>query len=309
VTGNPPDEATEALPADGARSGAPSPRSTADRAAAFAAGQAPIDRAAALRTGSAPVPRKFVLWVIAGFAILGIGGLMAEHFIGNGGAGSSTAAPTTVAGASTAAPPPPVPPGGPPIGASLNAFVGLARLAGGQAPTLALHDQNGTPWTLTHARGKVVVLTFFNSECNDICPVLADEIAQARGVLGVQSSNVEFVVVNTDPRYTSPTPVPPALAQAGLIDQAGVLFLNGPLSELNAIWSSYGVTVTVQRSTQVVTHNDIMYFIGRTGKMKLRATPFADEDRLGRYTLAPDAIHRFAQGTAEAATSVMGAAP
>ena len=42
--------------------------SEADRAAAFASGRVPVDRAAALRAGSVPVPKKFVMWVIVGFA-------------------------------------------------------------------------------------------------------------------------------------------------------------------------------------------------------------------------------------------------
>jgi cytochrome oxidase Cu insertion factor (SCO1/SenC/PrrC family) len=305
---SPPDGTTTSLPADDSNTERQGSLSAADRAVAFATGKAPIDRSAALRAGSPPVPAKFIRWIIVGLAILGVGGLLAEHFVSTAGVGSPATTPTTLAGTGSAAPPPPIPPGAPPISASLNAFIGLSRLAGNQAPALALHDQNGAPWTFAHSRGKVVVLTFFNSECNDICTVLASEIAQARGMLGVRSTNIEFVTVNSDPRYTSLTPVPPALAGTGLINQAGVIFLNGRLSDLNSIWSSYGVTVTVERSTQVVTHNDVMYFIDPVGRMRLRATPFANEDRFSTYTLAPDAIHRFAQGIANAATSLVGTA-
>ncbi len=282
--------------------------SATDRAAAFATGRAPVDRSTALRAGSTPVPRKFILWIAAGFAILGVGGLVAEHFVGSAGTGSPTTAPTTLAGTGGAPPPPPVPPDAPPINASLNAFIGLGRLTGHQAPAVALHDQTGAAWTLSQARGKVVVLTFFNSGCNDICSVLANEIAQARALLGGRSASVVFVVVNSDPLHTSLTPVPPALVQTGLINQANVVFLNGQLSDLNSIWRSYGVTVTVERTTHVVNHNDIMYFIGPTGKAELRATPFANEDHLGVYSLAPDGIRKFDQGVAASATSMLGQA-
>ena len=60
--------------------------SEAQRAAAFSSSRAPVDRAAALRAGSVPVPRKFVLWAILGFAVLGLGGVAVEHFVGNAGA-------------------------------------------------------------------------------------------------------------------------------------------------------------------------------------------------------------------------------
>jgi cytochrome oxidase Cu insertion factor (SCO1/SenC/PrrC family) len=303
----PPEGATTAPPGDGETDGGEQePLSVAERAAAFATGQVPVDRAAALRAGSAPVPRRFVRWVVVGFAILGVGGVLADHFVGNVGVGSTANTTTTLAGTGGPAPPTPAPPSGPPVGASLNAFIGLTRLAGNQAPPVSLRDQHGARWALGDARGKVIVLAFFNAACDDICPVLADEIAAARAVLGPKDAGVEFAAVNTDPRDTSPAPVPPSLGQTGLVNLANVVYLNGPLSELNTVWSSYGVTVTVQKSTQVVTHTDVMYFIGPTGKMTLRATPFANEDRLGAYSLAPDQIQKFGRAVADAATSVLG---
>ena len=296
-------------------SGAPGPTapqahtslSAADRAAAFASGTAPVDRAAALRAGSTPVPRKVILWIIVGFAALGLGGVVVEHFFGNAGAGSATATPTTLAGTGGtggAAPPTPTPPAAPPVNASIDSFLGLKQLGTARAPAVALHDQNGAPWALGSAHGKVVVLTFFDSACDDICPVLAEEISQADALLGPGSANVEFVVVNTDPLATSATPPPPALTESVLSGQANVTFLNGQLAGLNGIWSSYGVSVTVQKSTHVVTHNDIMYFIDPLGRLRLRATPFANEDQLGSYSLPPGDIQRFAQGVAASAASL-----
>lgn len=116
------------------------------------------------------------------------------------------------------------------------------------------------------------------------------------------------MIVNSDPRLTSLTTVPPALAQTGLLDRTNVIFLSGPLSDLNRTWSNYGVTVTVDRATKVVTHTDVMFFIGPTGRMKLRATPFANEDQLGVYSLAPDGIRTFARGIADSAASLVGKA-
>ncbi len=322
VDGPTPDRAAggAAGEAAGGGTGRQAPLSAADRAEALATGRVPVDRSAALRAGTAPVPRRFVRWVIVGFAVLGLGGVVAEHFAGNAGVGATTASTTTLAGTGgatppaaaappAAAPPSPVPPGSPPVTSTLNAFIGLTRLAGNPAPALALQDQSGAPWTMAGARGKVVVLTFFNSECNDICPVLASEVEQAAGMLGARGANVEFVIVNSDPRATSPAPVPPALVETGLLNQAHVVFLDGSLSALNRIWTSYGVTVAVQRSTQVVTHTDLMDFIGPDGSMELRATPFADENQLGVYSLAPDGIHRFAQGIADSAAGLLRTAP
>ena len=85
-------------------------------------------------------------------------------------------------------------------------MIGLTHLTGRPAPAISLQDQNGRSWTLADAAGKVVVLTFFNAECNDICPVLAQEILQADRLLGSRRADVDFVVVNSDPLETSLAP-------------------------------------------------------------------------------------------------------
>lgn len=287
---------------------APAPLSAPERAAAFTEGRKAVDRNAALRAGSTPVPPKFIAWIIIAFAVLGFGGILAEHFTSNGSAASSTTPPTTFPSTGNSAPATPAPPSAPPVSGSLSSFIGLKRLAGAPAPAIALQDQYGAPWTLSSARGKVVVLTFFNSPCNDICPILATEVTEAKNLLGPQQ-NVDFVVVNSDPLDTSVVPDPAAVAGSGTGSPDSFQFLNGPLAQLNSIWSHYGVTVTVQRSTQLVTHNNIMYFIDPEGRARFLATPFANEDQLGTYSLAPADVQRFAQGVANTAASLGGSTP
>ena len=158
-----------------------------DRATAFATGKVPIDRGAALRAGSVPVPRKFIHWIIAGFAVLAVGGVLVEHFIGNAGGRSTIGQHADHPGWNQRPrTPAPAPPSGPPVSSSLNAFIGLSQLAGNRAPAISLQDPNGNLWTLAYAPGKVTVLAFFNSACDDICPVLAKEIAQADRACSVQ---------------------------------------------------------------------------------------------------------------------------
>ena len=58
-----------------------------------------------------------------------------------------------------------------------------------------------------------MVVTFFNAECDDICPVLSQEITEADKLLGPGRTDVEFVVVNSDPLETALAPAPPSLTQ------------------------------------------------------------------------------------------------
>lgn len=285
-----------------------------DRVAVFATGMAPIDRAAALRAGSVPVPRKVILWIIVGFAVLGLGGIVAEKLIGNAGVGALISTPvTTLAGTggpasgvtSGTAPSAPIPPNAPAINASPSAVIGLTHLAGKQAPALSLQNQSGAPWTLADDKGKVVVLTFFNAECDDICPVLAQEITEADQLLGPRRADVDFVVVNTDPLETSLAPTPPALTQTGLAGLPNFTFLDGSLTDLSGVWKRYGVTVALNNTNRVITHNDVMDIINPAGALKLSASPFANENTLGIYSLPPSTIHAFAQGVASSAAGLV----
>lgn len=289
----------------------PRPLSASERSAAFATGRVPtgrgpVDRAAALRAGSVPVPRRFVLWLIIGFAVLGIGGIIAEKLIGNAGAGALISTPvTTLAGTGGLAPVTPTTPGAPPVHASPTAVIGLTRLTARQAPAVSLEEPDGRAWTLASVRGKVVVLTFLDAACDDICPVLSQEIDQADQQLGARSAGVAFVVVNSDPLETSLAPTPPVLTETGLAGHANVTFLNGSLGDLGGVWRRYGVTVAVNTTDRSITHTDVMDFVDPAGQLVLRASPFADESSLGTYTLQPGVIHTFATGVAQSAAGLL----
>ena len=285
------------------------PLTEAERAAAFTTGRAPVDRAAALRAGSTPIPRRFFLWVAVAFALLGLGGLIGEKLIGTGGISALNSVPTTtLAGtggsfpSAPATPDTPAPPDARPVDATPSAVTGLTHLTARSAPAVSsLQDQVGADWSLTDARGKAVVLTFFNAECDDICPVLATEITQADQLLGARRSAVDFVVVNTDPLETSLAPSPPALTQTHLDGISNVTFLNGSLSELSSVWKRYGITVEVNPTVRLASHTEAMFFIDGQGRLRLEATPFANENSLGVYSLDPATIHSFAQGVADSA--------
>ena len=57
--------------------------------------------------------------------------------------------------------------------------------------------------------------------------------------------------------------------------------LTGPLASLDAVWRSYGVSISVDQKTGLEAHNDVMDFIDAKGELRFRATPFADESATG----------------------------
>jgi len=274
-----------------------------ERAAAFATKPA-VDRTAALRAGSTPVPRRVVAWIAIGFVVIGLGGVVVEHYLGNVGLPATSAATTVPPGAATTAPPTPAAPVAPPVGAPLDAFIGLKSIGTAAAPDVRLTGQSGAPWSLTAQVGKVVVLTFYSTDCTDICPVLGQELRQAATLLGPKAADIEFAVVNTDPKATDVSPAPPALTVPGLDAVPGARFLTGPLPQLNSAWIAYGVAVTIGGSPPRQSHNDILYFVDPQGRLRSSALPFANEDGAGTYTLPAPQIARFAQGIAQTAASL-----
>jgi len=153
---------------------------------------------------------------------------------------------------------------------------------------------------------RVVVLTFFDAPCNDICPVLASEIQQADADLGARAGGVEFVTVNTDPSALAASAEAPAVNGTGLGALPNWHMVTGPLTSLNPLWKAYGVSISLDTKTRLEAHNDVMDFVDPQGVVRYRATPFADESSTGVFTLAAASEARWAQGMATYAGRLVG---
>jgi cytochrome oxidase Cu insertion factor (SCO1/SenC/PrrC family) len=272
-------------------------------------GRPVVDRAAAFAANPPPVPRKFVYWLLAGAAALGLGGLGLEHLFSAAGINPVPGAhsPSVTTTTAVAAPTPPPPPGRPgQLGAPLASFMDLSSVPRTSAPPIDLIDQSGQPYALSGTSTKATVLTFFDGPCDDICPILAAEIAQADADLGGQAAHVEFVTVNTDPSALSESGLAGAEAASKLSTLPNWIMLTGSLSTMDAVWKSYGIAITVVQKTGAEAHNSFIYFIDPQGREVYRAAPFANESRSGTYSLPPTDIDRWATGIAAYAVKVTG---
>ena len=154
-----------------------------------------------------------------------------------------------------------------------------------------------------------MVLTFFDAPCQDICPVVSAELLRAAKDLGPAQSRVVFLTVNTDPVALSSAPASTAAVRTGLGTLETWHFLTSNLTTLNAVWRAYGVSVNVSRTSGIVAHNDVMYFIDTSGRLRYEATPFADESSSGAYSLSSASIARWGQGIAAYAGELLGSTP
>jgi protein SCO1/2 len=260
---------------------------------------APIDRSAALAEGAPRVPANFIWWFLGAVLVLSLGGLIGEHLFSAAGLNPTSTTTTTAPSATRASPKdtPAPPPENQTLGAALPSFMGLATPTPRPATGFSLTDQNGQPVTVPSNPPRVVVLTFFDAPCNDICPVLAAEIEQADTDLGTQASDVQFVTVNADPNALATSAAAPAGA-TGLAALPNWQFATGPLATLDTVWKAYDVSISVNTKTGSEAHSDVMDFIDGGGFLRYRATPFADENTNGTYTLSTAAEARWAQGIA-----------
>ncbi|HEY5025477.1 MAG TPA: SCO family protein [Acidimicrobiales bacterium] len=277
----------------------PSPLSEAERAAAF-------------QTAEPKVPRKFALIAVCALAVLVVGGAVGERLLSAVGL-NPDGATTPASSSPTVSPPPIAPPAAlpstPEVGASLSDFMGLTSLPARSAPAISMVDQTGRLVSLADERGAVVVLTFFDAPCQDICPILSTELVQAAADLGPKASHVVFLTVNTDPLALSTAPAVTAAARDGLGAVTTWHFLTSNLDTLNGVWRAYGVSVNVSQTSHLVAHNDVLYFIDPAGHLRFEATPFADESPTGAFSLAPATIARWGQGIATEAGRLLGGTP
>jgi cytochrome oxidase Cu insertion factor (SCO1/SenC/PrrC family) len=239
--------------------------------------------------------------------VVSLGGLLAEHIFSSSGLNptpATTTVPNPVHTAPADTPAPPAPDRS--VDAPLASFMGLTAPAPRRATPFVLTDQHGQSVSVPAQPARVVVLTFFNAPCNDICPVLASEIRQADADLGARAGDVEFVTVNTDPSALAASAETPAVKGTGLGALPNWHMVTGPLTSLNPLWKAYGVSISLDTKTGLEAHNDVMDFLDPQGVVRYRATPFADESSAGSFTLAASSEARWAQGMATYAGRLVG---
>ena len=269
-----------------------------ERASIFASANARRDRRGVVRAGRKTVSTKFVAWAVAAVLFLGLGGQVAQHFFETYG----KAAPTTTTFPALTGTPTTDP--NLPALISLQVFMGLKEIGDEVAPTFTLHTPSGHRWRLRSHRGHVIVLAFYNSVCNDICPVLGAEIRVASHEISA-GSNVDFVIVNTDPHATTISSRSLALTVPDIAHDPSVTFLSGGVDTLNRVWSDYGVRIFVGAKLKQVSHNNVLYFIGPTGNLAAYAAPFGTESKTGQYSLDASSLRTFARAIAETADSLV----
>lgn len=144
------------------------------------------------------------------------------------------------------------------IGAAVAVIVGVSALAsdpaapptdlyrGSEPPAefrladFALRDENARLVRSSDLRGRAVVLTFLDSQCEETCPVVAGLIAEGLDLLSpAERQSVAAVAISTDPRGDSAASRRAFLRRHGA--DGKLRYLSGALTTLEPVWKEFQI--------------------------------------------------------------------
>lgn len=134
---------------------------------------------------------------------------------------------------------------------------------GTPAAGFSLTDQFGRPERLADFRGDVVLLTFIDARCTELCPLTADLLRRAKDALGDEPP-VQLLAIDANPRATSVADVKRWSVRHRMLHQW--LFLTAPVHRLERVWASYGVQVQLHGGE--VEHSSLIYVIDGSGRQR-----------------------------------------
>src|SRR5882724_4474596 len=135
-----------------------------------------------------------------------------------------------------------------------------------EAPDFSIRGSDGVTLTLSHYRGKVVVLGFGYTSCPNVCPVTLAVLAQAHRKLGALGSQVQVIYLTVDPERDGVERLKEYLAAFDPSFVGGT----GTAAQMAAVRTSYGVTAEKvgTGSDYSISHSSFIYLITREGKLR-----------------------------------------
>jgi protein SCO1/2 len=133
------------------------------------------------------------------------------------------------------------------------------------APDFRLADQNRAFVSLSDFRGRVVVLTFMDSRCKDVCPLTAAQLRETYQQLDPNvAGQVVFLGVNVNIEANETTDVLKSTHEWLLTEIPSWHFLTGDQHELGSVWKAYAIAVLPAPDS--ITHTSGVYLINSSGQ-------------------------------------------
>jgi len=137
-----------------------------------------------------------------------------------------------------------------------------SALAGGLVPDTTLVNQFGQRMSLRQFHGKVILLSFVDSECTTICPLTTEGMVEAKQLLGSAGNDVQLVGIDANPGAIS---VRDAMAYSRAHNMVNKWhFLTGSLAQLRASWQAFHIAVQIEKGE--IDHTPALYVIDQHGR-------------------------------------------
>ncbi len=135
------------------------------------------------------------------------------------------------------------------------------------APVIdTLRDQTGQLFSLASLRGRSVAIVFFDSHCNQECPLEGRELAAAEQSLPAAKRPV-LVAVSVNPLDT-PASATGAAKAWGLAAAAPWHWLMGTREQLAPVWAAYHIYVSPHPVDGDIQHTEAVYLVDRRGYLR-----------------------------------------
>jgi cytochrome oxidase Cu insertion factor (SCO1/SenC/PrrC family) len=139
---------------------------------------------------------------------------------------------------------------GPPPGA----YRGSEPPAGIRLPTFALRDYRGGLVRTSALRGKVVLVTFLDTDCKTKCPVFASDIGAALRLLSSsERRQVAALALTVNPARDTPASVRAFLRRRHALE---IDFLLGSVKQMRPIWKAFHVISAAETGNADVHSSD-----------------------------------------------------
>jgi cytochrome oxidase Cu insertion factor (SCO1/SenC/PrrC family) len=151
---------------------------------------------------------------------------------------------------------------GAPGAPALPELHGQATWAAGErpAPPFTLHDVLGGRTSLASLRGHPVLVTFLDSRCRSLCPLVGRAIGAVQRSLPA-AARPAVLVVSVDPAGDTAASVRSAAHRWRL--GPGWRWLSGTPGQLAAVWRAYGIVV--EPTSGDITHGASLYLVDARG--------------------------------------------
>jgi protein SCO1/2 len=116
-------------------------------------------------------------------------------------------------------------------------------------------------------RGRPYVVTFLYTGCEDVCPLIAEQLEAALGALGPAADDVAVVAVSTDPRGDTRSAVLEWLQERGV--PANFHYVYGPARKLERVWDAY-YAVGQDPESEDSTHSASIWLVDAAGRLRTR---------------------------------------